>query len=341
MSAKSNDQGRAYEFAWLNILNEELSKKFKTTIIKNSSYETNKSAWDKIISDPENYAQTLKIGNGTSESIKEYLHDIFSLSASSAIESIFELEPLLTESEESLITLELQKDKEGVEGDVRDIVIRRNDISWEFGLSIKHNHDAISHNRLSRKIDFGKKWYDQPCSQKYWQDVIPIFDKLDNFKSNCVKWDEINDKSQEIYIPLLNAFKDEVLRAYKICPELPKRIVEFLIGIKDYYKIISHDRERMTIIRTFNMNGTLNKCPRGVKVAAKTVPLLKMPTRLVELDFKENSDTTLEMILNNGWQLSFRMHNASTYVEPSLKFDIQFVGTPTTIFSIVCRWKRL
>ena len=44
------------------------------------------------------------------------------------------------------------------------------------------------------------------------------------------------------------------------------------------------------------------------------------------------------MYLNNGWQLSFRIHNAKTEVEPSLKFDIQFIGMPTTILTIECKW---
>lgn len=34
-------------------------------------------------------------------------------------------------------------------GDVRDIVIKRKDIEWEVGLSIKHNHDAVKHSRLA------------------------------------------------------------------------------------------------------------------------------------------------------------------------------------------------
>lgn len=33
------------------------------------------------------------------------------------------------------------------------------------------------------------------------------------------------------------------------------------------------------------------------------------------------STNAVEMFLDNGWQLSFRIHNASTKVEPSLKFN--------------------
>lgn len=45
------------------------------------------------------------------------------------------------------------------------------------------------------------------------------------------------------------------------------------------------------------------------------------------------------MYLNNGWQLSFRIHNASSKVEPSLKFDVQFIGMPVSILNFECKWK--
>lgn len=50
-------------------------------------------------------------------------------------------------------------------------------------------------------------------------------------------------------------------------------------------------------------------------------------------------DGTVEMILDNGWQLSFRIHSASTKVEPSLKFDVQFISMPVSVCTIKCVWK--
>ena len=47
------------------------------------------------------------------------------------------------------------------------------------------------------------------------------------------------DKDLDIYVPLLNAFVDEIKRIYKEYPELPKRMVEYLLGAFDFYKIIS------------------------------------------------------------------------------------------------------
>ena len=219
----------------------------------------------------------------------------------------------------------------------RDIVIKRKDIEWEIGLSIKHNHDAVKHSRLSYKLDFGNEWFDMPCSDEYWNAVEPIFNFLKQEKDNGTKWSEIGNKSQNVYIPLLQAFIDEVNRANEKDNTMPRKMIEYLIGIEDYYKVVSKDSKRLTMIHTFNMHDTLNK-PAKNKVSAITVPIVKLPTRLVALEFKPNSDNTVEMYLDNGWQLSFRIHNASTKVEPSLKFDVQFISMPIEVLNIECKW---
>ena len=98
-------------------------------------------------------------------------------------------------------------------------------------------------------------------------------------------------------------------------------MVEYLLGEFDFYKVISLDSKRLTQIESFNLHGHLNKPSSKAKPEIE-IPLIELPTKIVSIDFKENSQTTIEMIMNNGWQFSFRIHNASTYVETSLKFDI-------------------
>ena len=149
---------------------------------------------------------------------------------------------------------------------------------------------------------------------------------------------EIVDKDDTVYVPLLKAFIDEVNRAYTIDPTMPRKMVEYLIGISDYYKVVSQDSKRLTLIHSFNVHGTLNQ-PSQVKVSAISVPIVQLPTELIAMRFKTDSKNTIEMYLNNGWELSFRIHNASSKVEPSLKFDIQFMGMPATILTINCAWK--
>ncbi|MBQ4353729.1 MAG: HaeIII family restriction endonuclease [Clostridia bacterium] len=312
---KSNDQGRAYEYVWMQTMKHVLQTYRKIEIVDNSGFAANARAWNKL---------------------EQEMQDTYVISAEAAICTLLELEPKLM-FEETQLTLAFQNDKSGVKGDVRDLVIKNNENGWEIGLSIKHNHEAVKHSRLSHQLDFGYEWYSIPCSQIYWDAVNPIFQYLKEEKTNKKKWSEISEKGSRIYTPLLQAFIEEVKRAYQEETALPRRIIEHLIGTNDYYKIISKDKQRVTIIRTFNMYGTLNQ-PAEKKVAAFTVPLIEMPTRIIELAFRPDSDNTVEMFLDNGWQLSFRIHNAETEVEPTLKFDVQFIGMPISVCSFECKW---
>lgn len=318
MSTNSNDQGRAYEFAWINVLEKELSKLRKTVIVPNSSLEANRRAW---------------------KAMPEEVKRRFTVSAEAAIDAILELEPRMTENDEDVLALEAQKDGAGTAGDVRDIVARREYIDWEVGLSVKHNHEAVKHSRLSHRLDFGKEWFGIPCSSQYWDAVQPIFERLKVEKANGTNWSDIVNKDETVYIPLLRAFMDEVARANSADGTVPRKMVEYLIGVEDYYKVVSQDSKRLTMIRSFNLHGVLNQ-PGKLKVSAISVPIVQLPTELVTMRLKPGSTSTVEMYLNNGWELSFRIHNASTKVEPSLKFDVQFIGMPATIITINCAWKR-
>ena len=47
-----------------------------------------------------------------------------------------------------------------------------------------------------------------------------------------------------------------------------------------------------------------------------------------------NSSTTAMMYMDAGWTIGFRIHNASSRVEPSLKFDVQLEEVPSDIDQI-------
>ena len=138
---------------------------------------------------------------------------------------------------------------------------------------------------------------------------------------------------------MLNAFKGELERQNHLFgKDIPKLMVEYLLGEFDFYKVIGIDSKRTTQIQSYNLRGTLNKQGNKKKRSIE-LPISTLPTRIVSLEYKPGSKNTLELYLDGGWQFSFRIHNASTKVESSLKFDIQIIGMPTTIISIDCRWK--
>lgn len=92
------------------------------------------------------------------------------------METIFIPAPRFFEISEEGLTLKFPKVELGIKYDTNDIFFSRKD--FKIGLSIKHNHTAVKHSRLSHKIDFGLEWLGNPCSESYWQKVTPIFDRL-------------------------------------------------------------------------------------------------------------------------------------------------------------------
>ena len=318
MSNKSNDQGRPYEFACLNALNDEIKKLRPVKIETTDGYDAAKRAWN---------------------AIDNSLQVVMEESALAAVETLFELEPLIVEDGDDELVLKIQQDSRGEEGDVRDILIVRRNIEWEIGLSLKHNHFAVKHSRLSRSLDFGDKWFGVPCSKKYWEDIKPIFDYLVEEKFKGTNWSELPAKEVDVYIPLLTAFMNEVRRSNENDDSIPSRMVEYLLGEFDFYKVVGIDNKRITQIQTFNLHGTLNQSSKK-EMPKMRIPIASLPSRIVSLEFKPDSTNTIELYMDGGWQFSFRIHNASTKVEPSLKFDVQILGIPTAIMTIECKWQN-
>ncbi len=310
MSDKSNNQGRAYEYAWCLALEQKLSVFKKVIVDKQNGFNACYRAY---------------------ESLEKSLQDRYLESAKQGVLLLLDCEPLLSEvigSSQNEITLSLQKDKLGEIGDIRDILIYFD--RFCIGLSIKHNHDALKHSRLSKDLDFGKKWLGVGVSQNYKDTIKPLFERLENAKKEGMLWRDFPNKEQEIYAPLLQAFKKEVLRIDENEKnKVPQKMVEYLLGKYDFYKAILLEREQKTKLEAYHFNNTLN---RSVKNKPKRIiPLSKLPTRMIYFDFKPKSFNTLELVLNEGWSFSLRIHNASSRVEPSLKFDIKLLSKPESV----------
>lgn len=317
MSKKSNNQGRAYEYICLHSLQDSICRIRRSQIVFNSSYYAAENAWN-TLSDEEK--------------------ELYKMSASSTVETIFDLEPNIVEVDEEVLSLYIQSDKHGEEADVRDIIIERKNVCWEIGLSIKHNHMAVKHSRLSKRLDFGKRWYGIKCSERYWNAVKPIFDFLEIEKAKGSYFRDLTSKEDDVYVPLLKAFMEEVKMQVDSSTDVPRKLVEYLLSKYDFYKVVGVDKRRVTIIQAFNMYGTLNQ-PSKTKEPTLKVPEMELPTTLLYLDFKPNTKTTVIMVFDNGWQFSFRIHNAKDTVEPSLKFDIQIVGMPAIVnVTFDCKW---
>jgi hypothetical protein len=312
--ATQTTNGKAFEFALIEEFFNRLKQITNVLLIDN---------------------EPLKTASKCFENFNENDKDSYRLNASFAVNFLLDIEPRLANqlNEDDLLKLEIVADKKGQSGDVRDVLAIRSSQNWEIGISAKNNHRAVKHSRLSNDINFGEKWLGISSSAEYFTAIKPIFDELDQLRTNSKatkKWSSLEDYHTTVYVPVLTAFKNELQKLDEQNPTLiASRLVEYLIGKQDFYKVIKGKNK--VEIQAYNLHGTLNLPFGSVKPKAK-VSKLKLPTRLIEIVFQENSKTTLLVTLNEGWQISFRIHNASSRIEPSLKFDINLISSPHTMF---------
>ncbi len=322
-------KGKAYEYACVLAVNDIISSIRPVEIVDNSSLDIAKSHFNNDISDLERRNMLL--------------------SAKAGVQVIIQMEPRMYDGKDKL-TISLQPDTVATKkGDIRDVLIIRRSIKWEIGISLKHNHAALKHSRLSPKIDFGKEWLGKQCSSEYMDEVGRIFANLKPYVKE--KWDKVSDKVDkvdDVYKPLLKAFMDELTRLDEGYPgEIAPALVNYLIGEKDFYKVISVEKKHITLITPVNLHDSLNERYKDHR-SMFSIEKPKLPSVIYHIGFKKvldkktnainQSDNTIIVTCDEGWSFSLRIHNASSKVENSMKFDIESVSTPESIRSFIAPW---
>lgn len=313
------ENGKAFEYSIAkNYFDHLISLKLNVELVENKSLEIAKSFYEKAT---------------------EKERERFDIAARNTIETLLVIEPGLIAQNGSndLLRIHLATDSQGQLGDVRDVVFQRENSKpqWEIGISAKNNHEAVKHSRLSPTINFGKEWFGHSCSEQYFSEIEKVFFWIKGLIAGNEKmtWNDLgNAKDLDVYLPILQAFRKELLQLSSTYDDVPGNLLSYLIGRKPFYKIIKDDKNNLVIVKAFNLGGELNKTVARIKPRANTEKI-KFPTRIIELEFKEGSNNTLMMVLDEGWQISFRIHNASSLLELSLKFDINLIGNPPILFT--------
>lgn len=236
-----------------------------------------------------------------------------------AIEHILQLElTRIMASAPNLIVV--SPDSAGQSGDVRDVILVGE--TELLGISCKNNHRAFKHSRLSRTIDFVTDWGLSPMgvSPEYRAAIEPIFEMLEKMKSGSMgtaKWRDMPDKKADVYGPILSAFEREILKVLDATShekEMCRAFMDYIVGNRDFYKVIIN--KKGVEILGFNFHGTLN------------VQKSKYPTDIYSLERDTTKMGTSVLRFQEGHTLAFRLHSASTLIEPSLKFDVQALALP-------------
>lgn len=305
---------KSFEYALLIQFEEKLKDKTNVKIIQNSSLSIAKNCFNAV----------------TPLEKSEYL-----IAASFAVNFLIDIEPRLSNDlgKSDILELEIVSDDKWKIGDVRDVLAIRALQKWEIGVSAKNNHMAVKHSRLSPSIDFWKDWLGKKVSENYFDEINPIFDKLRDLKNTSnwmALWRDLWDHHSSVYIPILNAFMKELTRLYEEDRgNVSRNLISYLVWNKDFYKVIK--KKNIIEIHAYNINWALNQNFNNIEPKYKT-PLVALPTIINSIWFKENSKTTIEIHFDNEWSLSLRIHNASSRIETSLKFDIQLINSPKSLY---------
>lgn len=316
--AKQTTSGKAFEYALVHEFRDKLSRSTEVRVHQ---------------SDLLKKAEAYFLGFSSAD------RGSYLLAASFAVNLFMDIEPRLSRPtvEADPLELDLISDDHGKHGDVRDVIAIRRAQEWELGVSAKNNHWAVKHPRLSQEIDFGLQWIGIPCGEEYFSTIAPIFSKLKSLQSDSGRtrrWDQIQDKEGTVYLPLLAAFQSELMRLYNTDPpRVAAGLVEYLVGRKDFYKVIKSKRK--VEIMAYNLHGTLN-LPSGLTEPKIKTNKVALPTKILAVAPKvvqgKGSSTTLLVSMDQGWVLSLRIHSAKSTVEPSLKFDVSLVRSPASIY---------
>ncbi len=270
------------------------------------------------------------------ESLDLIVQTELSLAASAGVSSLCLLEPRLVHqsSDSDILKFYLAEDRAGQLGDVRDIVASREKDEWSVGVSAKHNHKALKSPRLSNAATFGPAWLQIDCSEEYKKQVMIIFEPIDELCGK-ITWKEFGDqKKRLLYSQLLNAFKWELERQYERHGSIvPENLLRFLLGNQDFYKLLRIGNT--TQLQPFNIYGTLGKGIAG-KRPVTAVRQLPLPTQFLLINII--SDTTMYLYCDNGWQISMRLHNKDSLIQHSLAFDVNLIGHPAELFTLLMPW---
>ena len=230
-----------------------------------------------------------------------------------------EVEPLLGNADSNETVTFFFDSLHSKDGDRRDLILQ-SDKGWEVGFFLDKmfsRHFRITVNSI---YDFGDLWFSTPVSNEYKLRIESLMQPLVEHAGE--RWEEIYpdsaNRSSLFFIPILNAFVEELVTLIKNTPEGPKLLIQQFFGDQDYYQLNLARNENLLKIQSYNLYKTLN---------TDLCPDMKFPSRLVDAGRKESSSrrisgNTVRFVFDEGWVVNMRLHQASPIIEPNLKMDV-------------------
>ena len=198
-------------------------------------------------------------------------------------------------------SLDRLPDSAGVNGDVTDIRLESN--LSTLNISLKHNHNALKHPRLTRV----PTWIDIKADSNYrrlydtcWTNFIQMAEKLN---PNATLFRELVDIEENfifdnLYNPLCNLVSNYLSNNISNIKQV-QSLFKFMVGKYNFYKVI--DTRDSVVIQDFID--------------------MPMPT---DVKIQQTDKSYIQMNFDNGVILTLRLHTASSRISTkSIKFDVR------------------
>ena len=107
--------------------------------------------------------------------------------------------------------------------------------------------------KLTKKTDFGKDWFDAPCSQRYWREVKSANTDVEFLTSFCSEVERI--AANEKQVAQKQVAQKQVAQKQVVQKQVVQKLWRLLMGGEDCYRVILD--EQFPCIYSYNMRGSL------------------------------------------------------------------------------------
>ena len=278
MSSSSNDNGRSLEY----LITDELLKKTGCSLTQKA-------------------AQSQSRDSSTVTQINQALRTSFAKAAKASADWIVD-----EIGGNSGAAFKVDRASDGDVG-VADLIITSK--NQTLLISVKHNHDALSHPRpysLVEAVGFGGTRFESDHRNR----MSKVSNRFRKASNNATSYSEAPEAKLQLY--------------YDVCDECSislSSITQEAKTVEQIFNFIVSPGCKKLVVRTDSTSKTLT----GIEVFDYTQ--ISPPTKLITQVDRRSKAASLILDFNNGWRIDMRLHTASSRVSTagqlSLKFDAQ------------------
>lgn len=146
-------------------------------------------------------------------------------------------------------------------------------------------------------------------------------------------------QTEDTITSTLETLKEEIRTILNRDQQNPSKLIEYIIGKSKppYVHTISVDYKELASFKNIN-NARVS--PTKANGESFNIPQANLPKRCVYINFIPGNNTTLELYLDRGWELTFKVDRETIVAGQNLEIDIQVIGMPVAIMNMNCVWVK-